>query len=115
MAICERVVFAHFAQYVGSSHVCSDERLFKLEHFFFDALRDIDLWDGLVSRQKVLSCQICWLRHANKRKDALQAVINLGLEALFSVLDDVELWMPDPCLNQTPVDLSSLLNRSLSR
>ena len=48
VAISERVVFADFAEEVSIANLCCDERLFKLEAFFLDALRQINLDIGLV-------------------------------------------------------------------
>ena len=49
VTVGESVVLADFAKNVSLAHLCRDERLFKLETFFLDAFRHIDLRVEFVS------------------------------------------------------------------
>lgn len=110
MTVRECIILADFAQYVGLPNLSRHERLLKLECLLFHAWWDVEFGVGLVRGEKILACQIGRLRHANERQNALQRIVNLGLEALFRVLDDVELRMANPRLNKSLVNLTSLLN-----
>ena len=110
MTVRECIILADFAQYVGLPNLSRHERLLKLECLLFHAWWDVEFGVGLVGGEKILASQIGRLRHANERQHALQRIVNLGLEALFRVLDDVELRMADPRLNKSLVNLTSLLD-----
>lgn len=68
----------------------------------------------LVGNQQILFDKSRRRRQTNKIKDSTHALINLFLKRLNSILNNIKLWMSNPCINEFFIKFNGFLDCLIS-
>jgi hypothetical protein len=96
------IILTDFPHYIVNLFICSEsqESLFDVKVLFLDFIRHHDVIVILVCNQQELLDESRWRWESNKFQYCLKAVVYLALKAKPIILDNTEMRMTNPGINE---------------